>query len=168
MVSEMKTKLANYGGQGSLQPVCSVVGLILQCIKMHGLHNPPGLLLGQAEANGYTPSPCLHSSSHYMRQRAGKMTADRPCSRKQQPTVTFTLGFNQHHFSMAPSDHQGQRDRGWNTVGSFQAREEMPLHLYFYVIFNRAKIRQICIVKFSQAMKGSFFFCVQILIKASN
>lgn len=45
-------KFANRGGQTSLALLCSVVGLIFQCIRMQGSHNPPSLLPGQIEAGG--------------------------------------------------------------------------------------------------------------------
>lgn len=34
------------------------------------------------------------------------------------------------------------RETAGETVSSFQAGDEMPLHGHFYVAFNKAKIRQ--------------------------
>lgn len=49
-----------------------------------------------------------------------------------------------------PWHHQTTRAEGQRVrlaVGSFQAGDEMPLNLHFYVAFNKAKIRQPCTVK---------------------
>lgn len=52
MVSETKIKFEKHGGQASPGLLYSVDGLIVQYIKMQGLHNPPASSWGKQKPTG--------------------------------------------------------------------------------------------------------------------